>query len=437
MLERKVKEFCVREHLLSEGERVLLGLSGGMDSMCLLHILASLREEIPFSLEAAHLHHGIRGAAADEDETFCRCTCEALGIPFHAKRVDVPSLAKERRMGIEECGREERYRFFRSLGADKIAVAHHGDDQAETVLLHLLRGSGADGLSGMRAKHEDVIRPLLFASRIEIEEYRKAHHILWREDETNSSSDYDRNFLRHSVLPLLEHLRPGAAKRVASCAEKIREDNDYLCALADEKYACVHHGDARRSAPLAELLNMARPIRRRVMKKMLDLSGGFIGEALICDAEELLSGETGKQITLPGGFVAERSYDNFVVRAQGNPVEFSCRMRAGEALTLPDGRRVFLGEEGVLCVDSEKIPPEFSVRTRKPGDVFTPTGMCGRKKVKDFLMDEKIPREARENVLIFEHEDEIFCVYPYRVSDRVKVTDETKKVLKIKVKGQE
>lgn len=436
MLLQRVKKDLVRFGLIREGERVLLGLSGGMDSMCLLDILCRLKEEIPFSLEAAHLNHMIRGKSAEEDAHFSKKECEKRGVLCHIAVRDIPTLSKERGEGLEECGRYERYQFFRSLGADKIAVAHHLDDQAETVLMHLLRGSGADGLSGMDRKRGDIIRPLLGIRRKELEEYARLQKISWREDESNQSMDYFRNRVRRQVMPLLEELQPGAAEKIVACSDKIRLDNEFL-------WECAQSADLFResdecSASVKELCQMEMAVRRRVIKNMLSLAP-FVGSSALEECEKLLWSDTGKKVTLSGGFVLERSYDRLVVHREEEYPTFSFTAHVGEEVLLPDGRVLWVGEtdEDGLSLDGEKIPYEFTVRSRKSGDKFIPSGMKGSKKVKDFFIDCKIPRKEREKAVILEGDDGIFCVAPYRVSENVKCTKETKKILKIKIKGKE
>ena len=440
MFREKVRQAIVRHEMIQPGDRVVVGLSGGVDSVCLFHVLASLRKELDFSLEVAHLNHMLRGADAEADMRFVEALCQREEIVCHTRSVSIGAMAKEQGVSVETCGREERYRFFHSLHADKIAVAHHADDQAETMLMHLLRGCGLDGLAGMRPVNGNVIRPLLFVSRSEILEYAKDAHLMWREDATNQDTQYRRNQIRHEILPKMEKMLPGATLHMAGVAEKLREDNDALTQWAESEYnALVHREDETLWAEREALLILPVAVRRRVLQKMLE-GYGFIGEAHLLPVEELLQKESGTGVDLPGERRAEMEYGRLVIRNRCEAAaEFSMPIRLDAEYTLPTGDTfgVFCASGGILEMDGESVKGDLRIRSRQAGDRWQPIGLQGTKKVKDFLIDQKIPRDVRKHVVILEDDAGIIAVSPYKIANRVKKTIQTKKILTIRHAGIE
>ena len=266
-LVQKVLAYCRRWDMLPQGGTVLCALSGGLDSMTLLHILSILREETGFQVAAAHFHHGLR-AAADRDQEFVRDWCRRRGVPLACGRGDTLALARREGLSVEDAARKLRYAFLEEaaadMGADRTATAHHREDNAETLLLHLLRGAGTQGLGGIPPVRGRVVRPLLEVSRGEIEACAARNGIPHVEDETNGDAAYTRNRVRLEVLPLLEEISPGCAGRIAAAAVLLREENAYLQREA-EKNLPVREGNSV-SLP-ASLLEEADPvIRRRLVR---------------------------------------------------------------------------------------------------------------------------------------------------------------------------
>ncbi|MBR0025562.1 MAG: tRNA lysidine(34) synthetase TilS, partial [Clostridia bacterium] len=271
----KVREYLSRNDLIHPGEHVLIGLSGGADSVALLRVLLDLSEELSLKITAAHFHHGIRGEEADGDEAFAKELCGKWNVPCYAERADIPALAKEQKMPLEQAAREARYAFLRRIkaecGASVIAVAHHLQDQAESVLMHLIRGSGLTGLCGMRPKSGDIIRPLLCVEKSELLAYLKERGIPFRTDSTNLEANTTRNRLRLDVMPYLkEHLNPKADAAIASTAEILQQEEDLLMSLAKDALARARRGDGYlRKALLDEPL----PLRMRALRLMLTEHG--------------------------------------------------------------------------------------------------------------------------------------------------------------------
>lgn len=287
---------------------VLAALSGGVDSVVLLHLLCAARREGRIArVAAAHLHHGLRGAAADEDAAFCAELCRRWDVPFLMGRADVRAAADERGLSLEAAAREERYAFLRDaahrLGADCIATGHHMDDQAETVLLHLLRGSGLAGLCGMRPRTGDIARPLLAERRAGIEAYAVENGLTWRTDLTNDSPDMLRNRVRHELLPLLVSLNPAAVERLASTAQLLRQDEAFLSSLAAGalREAAADGGGYGRAA----LLALDGSVRSRALKRLLlAAQPDGVQRRDVERLDALLTAQTGTRIELRGGRAA-------------------------------------------------------------------------------------------------------------------------------------
>ena len=418
---KKVRAYMVRERMTRPGEKVLVGLSGGLDSVCLLDVLYQLRDGLSLSVEAAHLNHMLRPGAADEDEAFVRELCARYAIPCHTQRTDVGETAKARGEGVELVGREARYDFFRSIGTDKIAVAHHLSDQAETLIMHLLRGAGAEGLSGMAPIEGKLIRPFLEISREELLAYAKERGLSWREDASNAEDEYQRNRIRHRVIPLFREENPQAEAHIAACAAKLREDHEALEEMAESAFSelVTREPDGTFRADARELLSLPRAVRVRVLCRMT-AECGFIGEAHLRAVEALLTNDTGKRVSLPGNTVAERENHDLCVGAPHEcPPPFRMVINGTGEYRLPDGRCLCVAETGDgIRIHADAVVGELCARSRKPGDRFTPHKGNGEKKVKDYFIDRKIPRRERERAVIIEDDAGILAVLPFASDER-------------------
>ncbi len=233
-MEQKVTETIQQYDMLQKGDTVCIGVSGGKDSVALLHILCHLRQTYALNLCAVHIHHGIRGEQADDDERFVKALCETTGVAFRSFHFDVPALAKSRGISEETCGREVRYEAFESIGADKIATAHTLSDSVETMLFHLARGTGSKGLCGIPPVRGNIIRPLIACTSEEVLTYLTQNAFPYREDETNRSEAYTRNFIRLSVLPLLKQINPSFEQTVLQTMSVLTAQNDYFTAMAKD-----------------------------------------------------------------------------------------------------------------------------------------------------------------------------------------------------------
>jgi tRNA(Ile)-lysidine synthase len=453
--------------LVPPGSRVVVALSGGSDSVALVHVLARLARPCAFTLAGlAHLNHRLRGAAADEDEAFVRRMAAALGLPIVVGAVDVALLARDTRTSLEGAGRQARYAFLETaadgLRADRIAVAHTRDDQAETFLMRLLRGAGSRGLGGIHPRLGRVVRPLLEVARDDLRRYLFERGIEFRDDETNRDLAVLRNRVRHLLVPYLERHFPGAGAEVLSRAAAIARDEEAvleeLTERASARILSVRHGVVRidRPALCAEPRGIGRRVARRAVERAAP--GRFVG----FDAAERVLGLArggGPSLDLPGVRVT-RFGDALVVAAHraatpdgedetssfrfslSIPGEVRCEagwgISAGVAPVVPaldaHGRIAAAADSRVGWVDAASIRDAFAVRSWRPGDRFRPLGAPGTRKLQDFFVDRKVPRRARHTVpLVVDDQDRIVWVAGYGVAEDFRVTAGTRAVVILKL----
>ena len=378
------------------GGTILCAVSGGRDSMCLLHYLWALSAQRDFSVAAAHLDHGMRPTAT-RDEAFVADFCREREIPFHVEHARVYEQAEAWGVSVEEAGRRARYEFLertaRQIGAERIATAHHRDDQAETVLLHLLRGTGTEGLAGIPPVRGKLIRPLLDTPRSEIEAYLSHHGLSYVEDETNEDLRYARNRLRREIWPALEQLHGGARENVARAAAIVRQENAYLNAQAA---ACLPpEGQA---LPCRTLLSAPEALRQRILRVYLDRAGcgrKDVGFAHWTALEQLC--RTGGSLDLPGGWAA--------VCREGRLHLMQKAPATGEIVLTPEAPAMWQGctvclrptGEGGLAM-SVGTGDTVSLRSWRPGDALTLPGSRGSRTLKRLLADAGVTPERRPAV---------------------------------------
>lgn len=425
-MREKIRKTIIQFQMIPKGARLVVGLSGGADSVALLHALHGMQEEFAWQLIAVHIHHGLRGEEADGDARFAEDFCASLGIPCIVKRYDVKAEAKAHGLGEEETGRLLRYAAFRQAAGERgfIAVAHHQKDQAETVLMRLCRGTGLKGLTGMQPVRENICRPLLFCTRAEIEEYCRENGLLWKEDSTNREEKYTRNKLRLRVLPLLEEINPQAVAHIANTAALLAEEEDFLEQQAKAFWKKVQLPSLPEEVCLSiEKLQALHPaMRRRILRKAV---GQFqkrdISQKQLAALEELLAKESGKHLDFPEGLHAENRYGALVLS------QTAAEQAEGFCYVLPLEKEIQIPEAGIAvfvslqeknieisaetCTnvfDYDKIEHTLFCRTRKRGDVIPL--QQGRKKIKELFIDEKIPRAERQRYPLIAAGDAVIWV---------------------------
>lgn len=448
--------------MVSEGDRVLLALSGGADSIALLHLLLDLQSRIEFDIYAAHLNHGLRGKESLEDERFVRKLCKKFSIPCFAAKEDIQKKAKENRTSLEVAGREARLAFLKKTSekvkANKIAFGHTMNDQAENVLLRLLRGSGMKGLSSMRPLEGNVIRPLLTISREDIESYLHGKKFSFRIDSSNDDMRFTRNKIRHNLIPLLrEQFNPEIVETLARMAAILSEENAFLEAVVSGiivKEAKIRNGTVDISTEILKHLPAA--LSRRVIRRIVQIVRGSLRRITFKDIEEarefLLKSRGNRSALLPSGISVKIYKDtiNFASSSQpDSPFREFIEALNIEGITEIPGqefsveakiliRKDFIddlktGGKEKAFLDFDKTGEKLSVRSIKMGDVFHPFHSPGKKKVSDFFTDRKVPQEKRKKALIVASKKQIVWVAGHQIDDRCKVDRNTSRILILKL----
>lgn len=452
----KVKKYILKHRLINTGDIVITGVSGGPDSMALLHILKELDSQMGFRLIAAHLNHQLR-AEADEEEDFVREYCRKWQVPFFSRKLDIKKLAAGEKKSLEETGRDCRYQFFNELiaelGADYIATAHHQDDVAETVLLHLLRGSGIKGLRGIMPVNGKIIRPLLCVSKKRINEYLETNCISYCTDRSNFDSAYTRNRIRHRLIPDLKaDYNPRIVESLNQLADIAREENEALEKETDclwEKIVLKKKEDSI-ILDRGVLLNLYPAYQRRVILKTLaELKGEPGWNMLDVNLIMELAGKegSGKNIHLKKGIRVSISYGQLIFDTRPKKdIFFSYIVQVPGQININEtGERYsfdivpkaqYKPEPGDIYLDYDKLDQDLFLRSRRAGDIFNPVGLGGRKKIKDFFIDLKIPVTKRNNIPLLASEKQIYAVLGLRLSADVLVNAQTRRILVIKKEGE-
>lgn len=459
---KKVIRFINENQMIEDGKKVLVALSGGPDSICLLHMLWSLKDKLNIELYAAHLNHCLRGSEADKDEDYAKKFCEMLDIPFYSKKVDINSYSKNLGLSSEMGGRKARYDFFNELKdkycIDKIAVAHNANDQAETILMRLMRGTGIEGLIGIKPVRDSIyIRPILSLTRQEIENYCEENKLNPRIDKTNLETIYSRNKVRLELIPYIkENFNEDIVSTLNRFSKTMNIDNDYLeevCKKKYEKFCCKHNNKIEISK---DLFNEHESILSRVLRKAIsNLNGSLynIEKVHIHDIICLSNQGTGKKINLPNNLIAENVYDNIVIKFKTlvknfDTIEFKIdeeKLKDGIvlensfkgytiALRITNNSEVldFKNNNFIKYFDLKDSNSVVTIRGRMNGDKFTPYGMNGNKKLKDLFIDLKIPKDDRDDIPLVTINNEIAWIVGYRVSDKFKISRKSKKILQVK-----
>lgn len=433
-------ENTIKEHkLIENGDRILIGLSGGADSAALTYALYLLKDKYNLTLYTAHLNHNIRGKDAKRDEKFAEEFSKKLGIECIVKSIPVADMAKERKKSEELVGREERYAFFyeeaERLNLDKIATAHNKNDNAETILMHFFRGSALGGLSGIPYKRGRIIRPVLDLERKEIEDFCLEYSLDYVTDKTNFEKNYTRNKVRLDILPMIcSEFNKGFVGTVSENAKIIGEEDDFLKSEAEK--ILKECGDFINTK---ELKKLHPAMQRRVIMGFIAReykSDRDIFSVYVKDIYDMINkGISGKRISLPEKKYAYLEYDRLYIKEDDEKIEFECNIPINEEIRIDElGISVYAEyadkkvNDGALYFTSESGEYSIFVRNRRTGDIFYPVGMNGRKKVKDYFINEKIPKSKRDKVGLIVINDEIACIIGKRKDRRFEFKDKGIKI---------
>ena len=431
-----------RYNMLENCDRIVVGLSGGADSVCLLSVLNSLKAEYGFSLVAAHINHGIRGAEAQRDEESCKRLCESLGVPLEILHADIPTLSKQQGIGEEECGRIVRYDFFRSLAGErgKIATAHNLNDNAETLLLNLVRGAGSKGACGIPPVRDNIIRPLIETDRKSIEKYCEENKLQYVTDSTNLECEYSRNKIRIKVLPTLCEINQNAVGALSGFASRMREQEAFLESVVNEKYAlCVKNSVLYE----AEFSALDIFLKKRIAGRFLsELSHGEI-EAKHIDDFLRFVGSGKALVTASATEIVSR--DGKIFKKPEQAEQFSVDFSLDDKkVNLPfceisiekyDTKDLQNLNKDILdnLIDCDKISNTLILRSRKDGDKFTFSKRRVTKTVKKLFNEDKIPPEVRNRMVILDSDGEVVWLRGYGTNKKFRISADTKKAIKLNI----
>jgi len=454
---KKVNQTIKKYDLLERGERVVVALSGGPDSTALLTVLAPIAKALDLSLIIAHFNHGLRGVESDKDEKFSRELSNKMGLSFVSGKMD----HRKGKKGIspEDYYRRERYDFLNKISEDyqahKIALGHNLQDQAETVLLNILRGSGSEGLKGFLPMRDGkFIRPLIEISRREIISFLNEAGIPYRQDSSNKNKIYLRNQIRSELIPYLkEKFNPRIEENLAQMAEILRQEDEFIRQRVAHalKSSVIERQQDRILLKIADVNKLHPAIRWRLFKTLLEsLSPAKNGFSVIHikSLDNLAQKcESGKIIVLPLGIEARREYDNLILERKkscSKQMKYEYTMNIPGSLYVKERKFTVRSEltkkenidssgKNEIYLDLDKIQQPLIIRNRRNGDWFQPLGMQGRQKIKNFFIDHKMPRCERNEIMLFVDHISVIWIENMHLNDRVKITAETKKILKLEI----
>lgn len=427
-MKQTVHAYIEQNKLLNPDGKVIVALSGGADSVALLHILLSLHYECV----AAHCNFHLRGEESERDELFVRSLCGEWRVPLHVRQFDTEAYARANRLSIEMAARDLRYAWFRELAtreqAQAVAVAHHADDQAETVLMNLVRGAGLRGMCGMPVRNGLVVRPLLCCTRQGIEDYLRTKQIPFVTDSTNTQTDYKRNKFRHIVLPMLEQINPGIRQTLAEECDHFAGYRQMVQAYMEQAAArLVHQTDGRLHIDTAGLLR--EPAPETVLYELL-LPYGF-NATQARQLHAALDGTPGKRFESPTHYAIKDRAEIIIGRRT------DCEEAKPTIKTNVRNRRpteIFpAADADVAFFDADKLRGPLSVRHWQAGDVFHPIGLKGKKKISDFFTDCKLDVQQKQEVWLVLSGTEVAWVAGHRIDERFKVGAETTRVAEVRL----
>jgi len=462
-LEQRVFDFIQRHRLLPARKKLVVAVSGGADSVCLLHILVNLKEKLKIRLHIAHLDHQLRGAESSADAEYVADLARKLGLPATIERREVKGYQKQKRLSLEEAAREVRYRFLADVagatGAKRVAVGHTRDDHIETILMHLIRGAGTRGMRGLQPATEwpskdgrlIVIRPLLEISHRETEDYCRRHRLAPRLDASNLSLSPLRNRIRRQLLPLLQGYNPAIDEALLRTGRIAGDDIDFLDRETARRWDKIARKDG-------EAVILDRPkfdrlpptLKRYLLRASAERLLGSAKDIEMRHIEEmmaLLGRPAGKKLSLPGNLSFATGYDNYILTTDLATLSPLPELEGEARLNIPGQTRISGWRVEAAITKQEKVTEKddftahldlaktgdnLTVRARRRGDKFQPLGLPQPKKLGEFMIDARIPQNWRQHIPIVCSPEQIVWVVGWRIDERVKVTEKTGKVLRLR-----
>lgn len=449
-IEHKLHRYIEKHQLLQKGDEIVIGVSGGADSMMLLHYLYTHQEQYGIRIKVAHVHHGIR-EEAERDAVYVETVCKEMNVPFYRHNCNIKDLAKEKQISEEEAGREERYNFFISLlnHGGKIATAHNMNDQAETLMMRFIRGTDIKGLGGISPKRDEIVRPLLCLTRAEIESYCKTYEINYQDDHTNFLPIYTRNKIRLQCIPYIEkELSPGIIRTLGEHSELYQEEENFLKEHTEKLFEdCSSIQGEEILLDITRLISYHKYMQKRIIllslytltKKGKDITSKHI-EAIL----SLMEGQSGKEVHMPYEIVVSRQYDTLIFKKMKLDKEAYCyplqlgKQYIKEAnleidLSIIEKERIQQKAENIYTkyIDYGKIKHDFCIRIRQSHDYIQLPG--GSKKLKKLFTDDKIPKAERDHIPLIAQGDEIVWIVGSRLNANYYVTEQTTQILQIQI----
>lgn len=448
--EQKVINFIKAKSLIDLGDKLLVCLSGGPDSVFALKFFLKYKKKYKLDIFAIHINHNLRGKESDKDEEFCKTICAEEGIGLFIENVDVKKFAAKNKLSVEEAARKIRYDVFsntaKHLGCSKIVTAHNKSDNAETVLLNLIKGTGIQGLGGIPVRRDNIVRPLLCLTKEEITEYLDKNKIDYRIDRSNESDDYHRNFLRNQILTRIKkELNPSVEDAVFRTSQNLVKTKEILLrqikgiiknelsTVGDEVIIPISIEEKYGSEILGEIIKEIIPAKFNIEIDFKDVE----------KIQGLFSKQAGKFVELKNSVLCYKERDAVKIKKRTEDLHFSKKLKTGSSVKLFDKKLTIekAGKTGTAkskknCeyIDSKNLEEYFEVRNWRSGDKFIPLGLKHFKKVSDFLTDIKVPPSEKQKQLVLLNRDKIVWVVGYRIDERFKLTEQTKETVRLCLK---
>jgi tRNA(Ile)-lysidine synthase len=447
--EQKIIQFIKENHLIAIDDKILVAFSGGPDSIFLLNFLYKYIRKYKIKISAVHVNHQLRGQDSEDDENFCKDVCSDLGVPFYSHKKDVKTYSQINKCSLEVAGRKIRYECFEetaaSIGYNKIATAHNADDNAETVLLNLIKGAGPKGISGIPIKREEIIRPVMVINKQEILDYLKENNIKYRIDESNLSNEFERNYLRNEIIPLItKNLNPSFAKTVLQTALNFQRLNSLIDKLISNLRSEIKvEKNKIVSIPIPVINKQDDFITSQLIKDVVEENFSVKLESKhLAKITSLKNRQAGKSEELTANLICFKDRQEIkIFKSPAIKRKEEKFIKIGETVTL--GKHTLSIEKvtkesiridsssTIEYISGDSIKRDFTIRNWYEGDKFYPIGMHGTKKISDYLNDIKVDTLEKKEQLVLENNGKIVWIIKRRLDDRFKITPNTKRILKL------